>query len=270
MRIISLVFITGYLFVATSIHAEQSDIDKLENFYFKDRLDELETLLVDVEKTNPDHPTVLYLKGLFEKDASKAIEYYKNVYNHHKNSVFADEAIFRIAQYYYSISDYVNARKFLSIFLKEFNNSPLKDRIQYLFCQTVYAQGKEDSARIFLQAFIKNVRNSPFVNLAVIDLESPAMWNQSNLSREKMTDPVSRSKYRYSIQIGAFTVEKNAKSVKEKFEKDSHYVEIKEKNINNRIFYAVWIGRFDNREGAMIYANTYIEKYNIDYKIVKR
>ncbi|MBN2411262.1 SPOR domain-containing protein [candidate division KSB1 bacterium] len=254
----------------TKIIAQQSDIDKLEKYYFEDRLDILDSLLMKAEQTSPDHPTVLYFRGLFEKQASVALARFENVYNNHKYSDFADDALFRIAQYYYSVSDFINTRKYLSFFFKEFNNSDLKDRAQYLFCQTIYAQGKEDSAKIFLQAFIKNVRNSPFVDLAVIDLESPDMWSRSYLTEEMKSEPVPDSNFRYSIQIGAFTVKRNAIRVKEKFEEDSHYVEIREKKIDNRIFYAVWIGRFETREQAQDYAIKYIQKYNIDYKLVNR
>ncbi len=270
MRIINVFISICCLLTTINIHAQQSDIDKLEKYYFEDRLDILDSLLIKTEQISPDNPTVLYFKGLLEKEAPAALAFFENIYNNHKNSGFADDALFRIAQYYYSVSDYEKTRKYLSFFFKEFNNSDVKERAQYLLCQTVYAQGKEDSAKIFLQAFIKNVRNSPFVDLAVIDLESPEMWGRSYSAGEIKSGPGPDSIFRYTIQIGAFTVKKNADLVKEKFEKDSHYVEIKEKKVNNRIYYAVWVGRFEDREQAQDYAKRYIQQYKIDYKLVKR
>jgi len=272
VRIINAVFFIVCLSITTLIQAVQSDsdIDLLEEFYTENHLDELEPLLSKAEQFSPNHPTVLYLRGLFEKDAPSALVYFENVYKNHKNSAFADDALFRILQYYYSISDYNKTRAYLSAFFREFTDSSLKEQAQYLYCRTIYAQGKEDSAKIFLRAFIKNVRNSPFVDLAIIDLENPDMWSQARPSELSKDGTVSDSDFRYTIQIGAFTVKKNADRVREKFENDSHYVEIREKDINNRIYYAVWIGRFANRKQAREYAQKNIQKYNIDYKVVKR
>ncbi len=250
--------------------AQPNQIALLENLYRENRLDELETQYEKLDKSALNDPGALYFRGLFEKDAEKALIYYNQVRSEHKDSPFAAEALLRIAQYYYALADYKDARIYLSLILAGYPDTPVKDQAQYLLCHSIYAQGKQDSARIFLQAFIENVRNSPFVDLAISDLENSALWQKS----EKYVPPIRAlddgEKQQYSVQIGAFTVSKNALAVKEKFEKNHQFVQVIEKKVDGKIFYAVWIGRFDDLKVARKFAQSFSDQYGIDAKIVKR
>ena len=98
MRIIKIVFFTGCILISTYVHSQQPDIDVLEEYYAQDRLDELDSLLRQAEQSSPGHPTVLYLKGLREKEAPAALAFFENVYNNHKNSVFAVKFLQKIIE----------------------------------------------------------------------------------------------------------------------------------------------------------------------------
>jgi len=269
LRIVKLVLLAGSLFVSIAL-AQQENITLLENLYRENRLDELEAKLKQLDNNDQQDPSVLYFKGLFEKDAQKALIYYNQVRTEFKQHPFAAEALLRIAQYYYSLGDYSDARIYLSSILSNYSDTPVKDRTQYLLCQSIYAQGKQDSARIFLQAFIENVRNSPYVDLAVADLETPQLWQNPVKEQHTLRGGEAGEKQLYSVQIGAFSVLKNAKTVRDKFIKLYQHVQVIEKKVDGKVYYAIWIGNYDDLKAARKFAQTFSNQYGIDAKIVKR
>ncbi len=257
-----------------SLGMGQTAIKNAQVLFYNDQLDELEELLPDLERDYPNHPVVMFFKGVFEQDALNALVSFEKVHKQFPDSQFADESLFRMGQYYYSTGDYSTARQVFQQFIRQYPQSGIIDRVQYLFCQSYYGEGKLDSSYMFLQAFVKNAQSSPFVNMAVMDLENEDLWKElekNTKPAQPKPKPVPQTKevYHYSIQIGAFSVQENAVKVKEKFQPD-HYVEIREKQVRDRTFYAVWVGRFQDRESAMQYAHKHIDQYKIEYKIVKR
>ena len=242
----------------------QNILNTVPVLYESGRLDELQELLPDLVRDYAGDPTVMFLQGVFETDALTALSLYERVYTEHPHSEFADDALIRVGQYQYTVGNYDLARQAFSTFVAVYPESGLLDRAQYMLCSSIYGQGKIDSARVFLSAFVKNVKSSPYVDLAIIDLENPDLWKTL-----KTTPAVTAPDYKYSIQIGAFSVQDNALKVKDKF-KDQHYVEIRPKTVRGITFYTVWIGRFTERDEAEKYAETYIGPYHIDYKIVRR
>jgi len=269
LRIVKLVLLAGSLFISVAL-SQQQNIALLENLYRENRLDELESQLQQVDAIDLKDPSVLYFRGLFEKDAQKALIYYNQVRTEYKQHPYAAEALLRIAQYYYSMGDYKDARIYLSSILSNYPDTPIKDRTQYLLCQSIYAQGKQDSARIFLQAFIENVRNSPYIDLAVADLETSQLWRKPVKEQLPVQGGEAGEKELYSVQIGAFSVLKNARTVRDKFFKVYQHVQVIEKKVDGKVYYAVWIGSYDDLKAARKFAQSFSNQYGIDAKIVKR
>lgn len=245
----------------------QSKIKKLEELLSEDRLEELQQLLPDMEKQYPDHPTILYLKGVFEENAAAAFECFQKVLEKDKNSTYADDSLYRIAQYFYAQGKYNLAKKYFSLLTRRYSNSPLKDDAQYLFCQCLIAQGKIDTAKIFLNTFIKNSPRSPFVDLAVMDLES---FNSETSDDAKLKKASRSNAFKYAIQVGAFSSKGNAAQFAQKFKNEGHSVDIVVKKIGKKKLYAVWVGRFQTKAVAADYAERLLTKYVKEYKVIDR
>lgn len=245
----------------------QSKIKKLEELLSRDQLEEIQELLPKVEQQYPDHPTVLYLKGIFEKDATAAFQCFQRVMEKYKDSIYADDALYRIAQYFYAQGKFDLAQKYFSLLTRRYSYSPLKDDAQYLLCQCMIAKGKVDSAKIFLNAFIKNSPRSPFVDLAVMDLES---FNSMISDEPAAGKEAGHAVFKYVIQVGAFSSRKNADQFAEKFKQEGHTVDIVAKKIGRKKWYAVWVGRFQTKAMATNYAEKLLKKSVNDYKIIDR
>jgi len=264
-KVFLIVIFSFYLLPHSSI--AQSKIKKLEELLSQDRLEEIQELLPEIEQQYPDHPTVLYLKGVFEEDATAAFQYFQRVVEKYQDSVYADDSLYRIAQYFYAQGKFNLAQKYFSLLTRRYSYSPLKDDAQYLLCQCMIAKGQVDSARIFLNAFIKNSPRSPFVDLAVMDLESfNSMINDEPTAGNKTGNAV----FKYAIQVGAFRSRGNADQFAEKFKTKGHAVDIVAKKIGRKKLYAVWVGRFQTKAMAMNYAEKLLKKSVNDYKVIDR
>ncbi|MBL7074972.1 SPOR domain-containing protein [candidate division KSB1 bacterium] len=74
---------------------------------------------------------------------------------------------------------------------------------------------------------------------------------------------------RYTVQIGAFADRKNAERLQIKF-KENYTTTIAEKTVDNRTFYLVWVGRFQDRESALQFGQKMKKTHGIPFQVVER
>jgi len=249
----------------------QDKLQRLEKLIDEDRFDEALQLLPLVRQQHPDHPSVLYLSGLSEQNhVEKAVQTLAAIAERHQDSNYADRALFRLGQFYYARGKYDEARKYFSRLSRRYPQSQLKDDAQYFYCQCYQAEGKLDSAKVFFRAFVENSPRSPYADLAIYDLES-ARFAESDAATSQSSDRLlPPTKYRYSIQIGAFGNKGNARRVGKKLTKAGYHVEVVEKRQEGRKLYLVWLGKFETKSLARNFAEKFHKKYEMDYKIVDR
>ncbi len=75
---------------------------------------------------------------------------------------------------------------------------------------------------------------------------------------------------RYSIQIGAFSSRRNARSLAERTRSEGHQAEVVEIESGGRTLYAVWVGRFSSPRVAREFGNRTYGREDSDYRVVKR
>ncbi len=255
-----------FLFVSTAF--AQREITRLEEWLQEDRLDEIKDELPDVIKKYPDHPTVLFLQGVFARDADTALGFYEKIVANYGDSKYADNALFRIAQYYYSRKYYQKAADSFAYFIDHYPASRLNDDAQYLLCQSMMAQGKMDSAKECLRNFIKRSPRSPYVDLAVMDLESSHLWSDETVEKSLQQKTLPESKYKYALQVGAFSKKKNAQQVARKMQRAGLAARVVRINRARRTLYAVWVGKFETTALARNFARNHRDVLGKDYRIV--
>ncbi len=248
----------------------QEKIERLKRLIDADRYDEAKQLLPLVRQEYPNHPSVLYANALFEQNAEKALQTYSIVVERHQDSEYADKALFKMAQFYYARGKYDQARRYFSLLTRLYPQSHMKDDAQYFFCQCYQAQGKLDSAKVFFKAFVENAPRSPYADLAIYDLESTRLAESGVVSAQIGDQLLPPSKYRYSIQLGAFGNKENARRVSEKLNKAGYSVEVVDKRQEGKKLYMVWLGKFETKALARNFAEKFHNKYDMDYKIVDR
>ena len=244
----------------------QNQIQLFERLLKEEQFEELREVIngVDVE-----HPTVFYIKGLLTQEAYKSIHYYE-LASRHIESTFADDALFKIAQYYYSKGNYNLAKKYFSRIPKNWPESSLADDSIYLYAQCMVAAGSIDSAKLVLQRFSQQYSSSQYADLAVNDLESSLfpVTVPSHSVPDVSALKHSGSDYYYGIQVGAFKNLQNAQHQQRQFQRDGFSTEIYARLRNIGRVYVLVIGKYANRGFARRDAEKWKHKLG-DYMIVE-
>ncbi len=167
-------------------------VDSAEKLLIEGRLDEIREWLPTLKRRFPDHATVHYLTGLFQTDAQAAVRSYEQVIRRSRTQ-FSDDALFRLGQYYYTTGEYYRAQRYFSELARQYKASKMRDDAVFLYGQCLLAHGQLDSAKLVFTSFIKTFPQSPYVDVAVMDLESPSLWQSAS------------SRVIYRVQIGAFS-----------------------------------------------------------------
>ncbi len=107
MRII---FITTFWL---SILPAQDHLDALIQNVLHGSRDSAAVYLPTMEQRYPNNPSLMYLKGLLENNGEEAMVIFSKLYNTHPSSEYGDDAVMKVAEYYYAAGMYVKAANWL-------------------------------------------------------------------------------------------------------------------------------------------------------------
>jgi tetratricopeptide (TPR) repeat protein len=88
------------------------------------RVDEVKTELPSLITKHQNDPGVLYLQGVLTSDGSQAVKIFQSVVDNFPKSEWADDALYRTYQYYYSIGLYKTAGQKYEKLRQSYPNSP--------------------------------------------------------------------------------------------------------------------------------------------------
>lgn len=177
-------------------------------------------------------PGVLYLQGVLVTDGTEAAKIYQSIVDNFPKSEWADDALFKLYQYYYSIGLYKTADQKLEQLKKDYPYS-------------AYASD---------QAVVEEPKAAP--------LEPPAIVSKPNKG-EKYTTV-------YTVQAGTFSVLQNAEELKARFDRDGYPTSIFTIVNNGKKFHKVWVGEFQKQEEAKRFSAEIKKKYNLESIVVSR
>ena len=66
-----------------------------------------------IEMQYPNNPNMLFLKGLMETNGEEAMQIFVKLYNNHPTSEYGDDAVMKIAEYYYASGLYIQSAGWL-------------------------------------------------------------------------------------------------------------------------------------------------------------
>ncbi|MBI4547264.1 MAG: SPOR domain-containing protein [Ignavibacteriae bacterium] len=217
----------------------QAYIEKLES----GQTEEVKKALPDLVAKYQNDPGILYLQGRLATDGIEAVKFYQSVVDNFPKSDWADDALYRIHQYYYALGLYRTADLKLQQLKKEYPNSP-------------YVTGKP-------------VVKFPEKDEAVVNLPPKESPLPVDTSQSEETNPAPTNEP-YTLQVGAFSTVANAEKQKSFFEDLGYAVEITNKVRGGRSLFLVWVGNFKTADRAREFGNEVRIKYNIDSIVVER
>jgi tetratricopeptide (TPR) repeat protein len=217
---------------------------------------------------NKNTPLALYLDALSQTDAAAAVDKYRQLVSQHPNSEYADRALLKTAQYYFSRGLYVAARKQYLELVEQYPNSPYLPESLYFAASCLYASGNQESAANELKNLIRQHADSRFARIAKEDLQESNGLSASAAFKKpaiKMDSPNGK----FSLQIGAFTQVNNALNLKNYCLKLGYPAEIREKK-DGATMYLVWLGSFATKEEAERFGEIFKKEHGKLYRVVAR
>lgn len=194
----------------------------------------------------PNNPAILYLQGLATEDGAEAVRIFQSVFDNFPKSEWADDALYRVYQFYYAIGLYRTA---------EIKLNQLKE----VYPTSKYVTGGD---AVETKHFAEEAETPSTPEPAVRDsglVEAPAPAQD--------VVPAAGS---FALQVGAYTLQVNAAKQKLFFEDLGYSVEIMSKVKDNRSLHTVLVGPFNTYEEARTRGVEIKQRYNIDSIVLTR
>jgi cell division septation protein DedD len=248
--------ITLFLFillVAMSRHvAAQSgelDVTGYIKMLEEGKADQVKADLLSLVAKYQNHPGVLYLQGRLASDGVEAMKMYQSILDNFPQSEWADDALYHMYQYYYSLGLYRTADLKLQQLRKEYPSSP-------------FVTGKATAKTPLQEEPAPKV-----ISTTPTPVEKPPMLQAPTATPRT---PTPSSGGAYAIQVGAFSTMGNAEKLKSFFEDLGYSVEIQNKVRGGRSLFLVWVGSFATADDARKFAEEVKRKHNIESLVVMR
>lgn len=189
---------------------------------------ELPTLTTNFQ----NHPGVLYLQAILTTDGTEASRIYQSIVDNFPKSEWADDALYKLYQYYYSIGLYKTGDQKLQQLRQEYPFS-------------TYA-----------------VKEQPEQKPEIKPQEPPAQVASPN--------PIEKYSSSFTVQVGAFSALQNAEELQAKFERENYSSNIFTIANNGRKLHKVWVGEFQSYDEAKRFSGEIKKRFNLDSIVVSR
>ncbi|HEX9614874.1 MAG TPA: SPOR domain-containing protein [Bacteroidota bacterium] len=179
-----------------------------------------------------NHPGVLYLQAVLTTDGSEAAKLYQSIVDNFPKNEWADDALYKLYQYYYSIGLYKTGDQKLQQLRQEFPFS-------------TYAVAEKPTA-------------------------TPKTPVQETPADVKPTGSVEKYPTSFTVQVGAFSTLQNAEELKAKFEKENYSSNIFTIVNDSRKLHKVWVGEFQTYEDAKRFTAEIRRTFGLESIVVSR
>jgi cell division septation protein DedD len=200
----------------------------------------------------PNNPGVLYLQGLVTSDGGEAVRIYQSIVDNFPKSEWADDALFKVYQFYYALGLYRTAELKMNQLRKEYPDS-----------KHLQAASAEPETK----GMAEEHQPSPVAAQPVQDTVTQPVRNAVAQPAPEATTPPA---LRFALQVGAFTTQVNAEKQKQFFEQLGYPVEVLNKVKDNRALFLVWVGTYPTYDEAKAGGVTIKKKYNIASIVISR
>jgi tetratricopeptide (TPR) repeat protein len=218
---------------AQTQQAGEPDILKRLELIEKGQSDVVRTELPTLMTNFQNHPGVLYLQGVLTTDGNEATKIYQSIVDNFPRSEWADDALFKLYQYYYSIGLYKTADQKLEQLKRDYPYST------YATNQKVAEETKTPAP-----------------------IETPTPVSRPGKG--------AKSTIVYTVQAGTFSVLQNAEELRSRFEKEGYVSHIFTIVNNGKKFHKVWVGEFSKQDEARRFSAQIKKKFHLDTIVVPR
>ncbi|MBW7887915.1 MAG: SPOR domain-containing protein [Bacteroidetes bacterium] len=246
---LSLIFMVFFVSILSAQMKEEDVRARLEKVY-SGKTDEVRNELPSLEREFPNDAGVKYIDAFTTRDGASAAQKYQQLVDQFPQSVWADAALYRVYQYYYSVGLYKTAETKMAQLQQQYPNS-------------IYI--KRD-----ISAVSSPVEVKPQIKEEPTKTEAPVV--QPEVKQETVsTEPEPVSSSPYVVQVGVFSTEAAAKQQASKTGNTvGRQAIVFTKMSGGKQMFAVAFEGFETEQSARNYVTELKTKFNIDAFFVKR
>ena len=265
-----------FITICLSFLRSQDHIDALIQDVLHGSRDSAEKALPTIEQEYPNNPSVMYLKGLLETDGEEAMAFFSNLYNTHPTSDYGDDAVMKVAEYYYVAGLYVQSADWLKKMPIYYSRSEHIERAVKLFLNSLIVSGLKDTAIFYSRVFERQFPQLDVdgkINDLLQDFEKSNQQKedakeQTPQSAEPEDIPTNQNDTNgsvgiYSLQSGAYSIRENAELQETNLIISGFSARVTELHRNNRVLYVVRIGYYNSKNDAGIIGSQIKTKLDI-------
>jgi cell division septation protein DedD len=248
MRILNVamltVVLTGAVWSQTS--SGEPDIRRRLEMIERGQADAVSAELPQLMTAHQNHAGVMYLQGVLTPDGTEAAKIYQNIVDNFPKDEWADDALYRLYQYYTSVGLYKTAEQKLA-----------QLKLEYPF-STYASEG----------APVRPTLTTPTTTAKPVPA-APKSDAPVTVAKPGATN-VPKYAAAFTVQVGAFSALVNAEELKRKFEKEGYTSNIFTITRGTQKLHKVWVGEFPSIDEAKRFAGEVKKKFGLEAIAVSR
>ncbi len=248
MRIFLLILLSVFIINTLDTQAGNDKIRYYLQLVAQGKIDDVKRDLPDLLIDYPDDPGIQLLHAVVIEDVFKAVMIYERIVTNYPTNEFANDAYWRIVQFYAVKGDTTSAQKVMALYRDAFPDSP------YLITaaeaiRTAKGVAKTSGRTTVLK--LTGKKKTPKKVVVQKEVKPKIQYIDSPTPPKKNATVAKRtSKGQYGLQVGLYSTIDAAESEVERFREMRLKADIVIKEINGVERYAVVIGDYSSRESA--------------------
>jgi len=228
------------------------DIQQLVDLVNRGQGDVVKAELPSLLSRYPNNPGILYVQALLTSEGAEAVRMYQSIVDNFPKSEWADDALYKVYQFYYSLGLYRTAELKMAQLKREYPSS------RYVASGTPAETAKlpeEGQKQQKPEAAAQQQQKRPEATPQT-PADSPA--------------PPAGETGLFSLQVGAYTALTNADRQKKYFEERGYSAEVISRVRDGRSLYVVLVGAYRSYDEAKSRAADIKQRFNIDSFVLSR
>jgi tetratricopeptide (TPR) repeat protein len=256
-RAISFTLLLNVLSVAAILaQMPEPEVRKRLDFIYNGQAERVRIELPTLQRQYPDDPGVDYLDAILTTDGVAAVKKYQAIVDQFPQNEWADDALYKVYQYYYSVGLYKTADQKFEQLKQQYPNS-------------LYVVGlAQEQKPVSVEKHPPVETNKPEI-VETKPSEQPATVEAPKAEASDPTvaaAPVGK----FAVQAGAYSAEKNAQKQVDFFATIGKKAIIGTRLSSGKTLYLVSVEGFSNEQDARSFIAELKSKYNIESIIVAR
>lgn len=223
------------------------DVQQLVDLVNRGQGDVVKAELPSLLTRYPNNPGILYVQALLTSEGAEAVRMYQSIVDNFPKSEWADDALYKVYQFYYSLGLYRTAELKMAQLKREYPSS------KYI-TSSAGPEAQKPAAEAPKPA-------------ATPPPAKPAATPQAQA--ESPAQPAGETGL-FSLQVGAYTALTNADRQKKYFEERGYTAEVISRVRDGRSMYVVLVGAYRTYDEAKARAAEIKQRLNIDSFVLSR